>query len=125
MKSIIESLQLNFPIEEDNTTTNIEPVTKKITYDDKLEEMLGRLVEVTYSDYKNDNNSSTRQKINNHINEINKRLREVEQMITHASKLKTESGSDQRVFWKGTVSKFQQIDQRLTRLSTKIREINT
>ncbi len=144
MTSLLESLQQSYPnIEEENDTNSIEVIniplnskrknmddnSYKSSYDDsyleKLEEMYNRLNEITYNDYKNDSSSSTRQKINGHVVEINKRLKEVEQMLTHASKLKLESGSDQRVFWKSTVDKFQKIDQRLGRLSNKIREMNS
>jgi hypothetical protein len=52
-------------------------------------------------------------------------LREVEQMINHAGKLKMESGADQTVFWKGTLGNFQKIKERLNRLSNKIVEMNS
>jgi tetrahydromethanopterin S-methyltransferase subunit G len=138
MKSLIESLHQDFPLEEENTTNAIEPVVtnpkkpfvKSYDYDNKLDEMMNRLIgmnltEAKYSDFKNDQSNPTKVKINKHINEIDKRLREVEQMITHAAKLKLESGADQTVFWKGTLGNFQKIDQRLNRLSNKIREMNT
>lgn len=83
------------------------------------------LNEVSYKDYKSDSTRNERQKINGHIIEINKKLREVEQMINHASKLKLETGSDQTVFWKGTLGNFLKIKERLNRLSNKITEFNS
>ena len=91
----------------------------------RLNEKVQSLNELNYKDYKRDDTRSERQKINANISEINKKLREVEQMINHASKLKVESGSDQTVFWKGTLGNFSKINERLIRLSNKIREMNT
>lgn len=136
MKTLLESLQQSYPnVEEENYTNSIDVINMPLnfkrknmdddSYSKKIEEMYNRLYEITYNDYKNDSSTSTKQKINGHIIEINKRLKEVEQMLTHATKLKMESGSDQRVFWKSTVDKFQKIDQTLSRLSNKIREMNT
>ena len=106
---------------------------KKVQHTDKflktweaIDRSIAKIVsEASYGDFKDDSSRTTRQKINTSIIEINRKLREVDQMITHASKLKLESGADQSVFWKGTLKNFQKIDERLLKLSTKIREINT
>lgn len=95
----------------------------------KMEEVCNRLNsrvdEINYNDYRNDPNRTQKQKINFNILEINKKLREVEQMITHASKLKTETGTGQDVFWKGTIGNFLKIKERLNRLSNKIVEFSS
>lgn len=88
----------------------------------KIKTMLN---EVRYKDFKEDSSLSTKQKINTSISEINKKLREVEVMIGHASKLKGETNSDQSIFWRSTTSKFQRIGERLLKVANKIREINT
>lgn len=80
--------------------------------------------EVNYKDYKNDDSKTERQKINSNILEINKKLREVEQMVNHAKRLKVETGAGSDVFWKGTISSFLKIKERLNRLSNKIVEMN-
>jgi hypothetical protein len=93
----------------------------------KMEESLlkiQKLTELNYKDYKSDGSRTERQKINSNILEINKKLREVEQMIGHASKLKLETGANQDVFWKGTLSSFLKIKERLNRLSNKIVEMS-
>lgn len=93
----------------------------------KMEESLlkiQKLTELNYKDYKSDGSRTERQKINSNILEINKKLREVEQMIGHASKLKLETGADQSVFWKGTLGNFLKIKERLNRLSNKIVEMS-
>lgn len=138
MKSLIETIQKLLPVDEDNTTGSdgfyntpyaFRKSVKKVhddSYSEPVEEMYERAItEINYKDFKNDSSTTQRQKINNNILEINKMLKEVERMVTHASKLKLESGADQGIFWKGTLGKFQNIDQRLNRLSNKIREFNT
>lgn len=119
-------------VEEDNSTGTVqgsEEYNIPDTYDDKLDEIFSSISrtisEVTYKDFRNDSTSSEKQKINRHITEINAKLREVEQMVSHASRLKLESGSDQTVFWKSTASKFGKITERLNRINTKIREFNS
>lgn len=91
----------------------------------KMSAKIAALNEVNYKDFKADDSKTERQKINSNVLEISKKLREVEQMINHARKLKTESGADQNVFWKGTLSSFLQIKERLNRLSNKITEMNS
>jgi hypothetical protein len=139
MKSLIETITKIMPtVEEDNVTGGGEfyatpnAFRKKIrkpddeSYSELIEDMIERSInEISYKTYKTDDSLTERQKINNNIIQINKMLGEVEQMINHATKLKLESGSDQSVFWKGTLGKFQKIDQRLGRVSSKLREFNT
>ena len=85
---------------------------------------VNKINELSYDQFKTDNSKTDRQKINLNIKEINRMLSEVERMITHASKLKTESGADSGVFWKGTVDRFTKINEKMLRLSNKIREMN-
>ena len=92
--------------------------------DKKIEEAIVRIDEINYKSFKEDDSQSERQKINNNIIEINRKLREVEQMIGHASKLKLETGSGQDVYWKRTAQSFLKIRERLNRLSSKIVEIS-
>lgn len=82
------------------------------------------LNELSYPAFKADDTKTERQKINLNIQEINRKLSEVERMINHASKLKMETGADNSVFWKGTIAGFTKINEKLIRLSGKIREMN-
>ena len=132
MKYLIEALEKRFPskIEEDNVTSGGEayevPFDENDEYCDKLDEMFDRVMtEINYSQFRKDDSKSDRQKINTNIKNINSMLREVEQLINHASRLKTESGADQSVFWKATSGQFIKIKERLTRLSSKILEMNS
>lgn len=109
-----------------------EPVEETDKFYKKIEDIYHRinlrvesLNEAKYSDYVSDDTQTQRQKINNHILEINRKLREVEQMINHASRLKSESGSDQGIFWKKTIGSFVKIRERLNRLSSKIVEMGS
>lgn len=149
--SILEAIDDKF-IDEDNTTASMDPLnvpgafakkTKKPnsggSYDvspepserffkkiyEQVESVDYILHEISYKDFKVDNTRSESQKINQNIAEINKKLYEVERLIDHASKLKVETESDQGVFWKGTVSRFEKINNRLSRLTNKIREMNS
>lgn len=83
------------------------------------------LTEGNYSDFRNDDTKSERQKINGNIIEINRKLREVEQMISHASKLKLETGAGSDIYWKATARSFLKIKEKLNRLSQKIVEIGS
>ena len=131
MNYLIESLSKRFPdppVQEDNVTSGAEAYEVPFTDDepDKVEEMLDRIMlEINYNEFRKDDSKSNRQKINTNIKHINSMLREVEQLITHAAKLKTESGANHSVFWKGTSSQFLKIRERLNRLNSKILEINT
>lgn len=91
----------------------------------KIEESINRIDEASYNDYRNDDTKSERQKINGNIIEINRKLREVEQMIGHASKLKLETGAGSDIYWKQTGRSFLKIKERLVRLTSKIVEISS
>lgn len=90
----------------------------------RAEKMIDQLDEVSYSDYRNDETASTKKKINTSIMEVNRRLYEVERMLTHAMRLKSESGADD-VFWQSTKSRFSKISERMLRIGTKLREFNS
>lgn len=107
----------------DDASYSKKPPTTERFYK-KIEETIDKLSEVNYNDYKNDDTKSERQKINGNIIEINRKLREVEQMISHASRLKVESGSGSDIYWKQTGRSFLKIKERLNRLTSKIVEIS-
>ncbi len=139
-------------LDEDNTTASLDSIESPNAFCKKTEEpndggvykvkpdasdrffkkiseqiqLIDRVLnEVSYKDFKNDDSRNNPQKINLNIKEINAKLHEVERLIDHASKLKIESGSDQGIFWKGTLGRFEKINGRLSRLTTKIREMNS
>jgi len=81
--------------------------------------MLG---EVSYKKYKTDPTLSSRQKVNTSIQEINRKLYEIERVITHAVKLKTEDGVNTGQYWKSTNHRLRKISERLIRISNKARK---
>ncbi len=93
-------------------------------YEHVLENLQDILNEVSYNDFKSDNSSSHKQKINNSIKEISSQLYKMEQTLNQLSKLKTEINGDQTIFYKSTFSKFGKISERILRLGNKIRELS-
>lgn len=81
------------------------------------------LNEANYKEFKTDSSVTTKQKINNNISEVNRLLSQVEQLVTHAGKLKTETSADQSIFYKNTFKRFNQVSEKMNRLQAKIREL--
>lgn len=97
---------------------------KKRKNNHAVEAFLTQIKEISYADFKSDPNYSYKQKINKSIQEISKQLYEIDRTITRVNKLKTEIGADQRIFLKSTFDRFLKINERLLKISAKIREIN-
>ena len=89
----------------------------------RAEKLIDQLDEISYKDYSQDESMSAKKKINTSIKEVNRRLYEIDRMVTHAMKLKTETGMED-VFWKSTKSKFAKISERMLRIGNKLREFN-
>jgi hypothetical protein len=89
-----------------------------------LLQQLQRITEITYKDYSRDDSKNLKDKLNDNIKEIYKSLRQSEQLIDHALKLKQETGSTQRHFYKDTFTKFSKIGERLVKLQSKVKEFS-
>ncbi len=103
--------------------------TNATVYNDRMEEDIykriqNKIDEISYKTFVSDETKSSKRKINDSINEINKKLQEVELMLKHNMKFKKENNADQTIFWKSTVSKFSKISERLIRMSHNIREFS-
>lgn len=142
-KKLIQYLNEAFEeVAEDNTTSNVEPLNTPFAFSDKVidpkdsaykkrvattdrffKKIEAKINEINYSDFKSDDSMTARQKINVNLQEISRKLREVEQMVNHAQRLKIEDGHTNEVFWKRTQGSFVKIKERLNRLSNKIVEI--
>lgn len=103
---------------------------KKESYERKRDAMFNRMSDLVdevnegrYSDYRNDPSMTPKKKINTSIVEVNRRLYEIERMLNHAMKLKTETGMED-VFWKSTKTRFAKISERMLRIGNKLREFN-
>lgn len=84
---------------------------------------MSALTEVSYKSYKTDETKTVNQKINTSIKEINRAIYEIERVVGHASKLKTEMNVDQRSLWGSSHSRLRKIGERLNRISKKINEL--
>jgi hypothetical protein len=99
----------------------------KSTYKKMMSEMYGvKSVKeaVSYRDYKKDPTSTPAQKVNNGIAEVNKMLGEMEKIVHNNLRLKTEMGVDSSHFWKNTSARFSKINERIVRLSNKLKELS-
>lgn len=99
---------------------------KEYTYNEKsiYENILQRIHEISYKDFKSNPDMTSKQKINVGIKEIAKQLHEMDRSLSRVIKLKTEIGADQSIFLKSTIRKFAKINERLLKLSNKLREFS-
>ena len=79
---------------------------------------------VTYSDFKKDPKSTPQQKVNRGIAEVNRMLAEMEKIVNNNLRLKQEMGVDSSHFWKTTGNRFAKINERMTRISNRLRELS-
>ena len=93
------------------------------TYKRMINQMEG-LYEVSYRDYKKDPTSTPQQKVNRGIQEVNKMLAEMEKIVANNLRLKQEMGVDSSHFWKATGKRFAKINERMTRISNRLRELS-
>ena len=96
----------------------------KSTYKKMMSEMYGVVNEVSYRDYKKDPTSTPSQKVNRGINEVNKMLAEMEKIVANNLRLKTEMGVQSNHFWKSTGRRFAKINERMTRISNRLKELS-
>jgi hypothetical protein len=94
-------------------------VESKSTY----KELMDILGEVSYKEYKTDETKSVNRKINDSIKNINKTIYEVERVVEHALKLKTEMNVDQRTLWGSSMNRLRKISERINRITKKINEL--
>lgn len=81
--------------------------------------MLG---EISYKNYRNDKSASPKQKVNKAIRNIHSKLHEIDRILTHNVKLKTEAGVDPSKYWKGTRKTLYRISEKMQRISEKLRK---
>lgn len=93
-------------------------------YERVLSDLNVILNEVSYNEFKSDDTTSHKQKINTSIKEISTQLYKMENTLNQITKLKTEINGDQNIFYKTTFSKFSKISERILRLGSKIRELS-
>lgn len=107
---------------------DVEDLEKKNTL--KQENVMSKykklmnLSEITYKDFKNDDSSTNRQKVNQRIKEINRSLYDIEHIVGQTYKLKHEMGMDTRDIWKSSRGKLLKIKERLHKVAKKIMEMD-
>ena len=77
--------------------------------------------EISYKEYKSNDESTQKQKVNRAVREINSKLYKIEGFINQNIKLKTEAGIDQTKYWKSTRSNLQKISEKMVRISERLR----
>lgn len=98
---------------------SVYKVESKSTY----KELMDILGEVSYKEYKTDETKSVNRKINDSIKNINRTIYEVERVVEHALKLKTEMNVDQRTLWGSSMNRLRKISERINRITKKINEL--
>jgi hypothetical protein len=115
---------------ESNTTDSVPPHDGEkddddaLVFEKALENINRVLSERSYKEFATQDGRSPKQRVNLSIKELNRNLYEIERLINHASKLKTESGLTHSHFWKSTSAYFSKISERLLKINSKIREFN-
>jgi hypothetical protein len=79
---------------------------------------------VSYREYKKDESATPSQKVNKSIMEVNKMLAEIERVVAQNLKLKNESGVNSGQFWKSTGARFSKINERMVRISNRLKELS-
>jgi hypothetical protein len=79
---------------------------------------------VSYRDYKKDETASPSQKVNKGIQEVNAMLAEIEKIVQNNLRLKTEMGVNSNQFWKKTSGRIGKINERIVRISNKLKELS-
>jgi len=82
------------------------------------------LNEVSYGDFKRNTESSPRQKIAKGISQVNKMIKEIEKIVAHNFRLKTELDMNSGTFLQSTNKKIHEIGARLKQLENKLREFS-
>ena len=93
------------------------------TYKKMMDHMEG-LNEVSYRDFKKDPTSTPQQKVNRGIMEVNKMLGQMEKIVHNNLRLKTEMGVQSNHFWKATGKRFAKINERMTRIANRLKELS-
>jgi hypothetical protein len=101
----------------------IVPKKKKVHSESIYKQAMGIVNEGTYKEFRRDETRSSNRKINDSIKNINRTIYEVERVVEHALKLKTEMNVDQRTLWGESMSRLRKISERINRITKKIHEL--
>jgi len=113
--------------QKDNATTATEFELVKDSIYKKMMKMTmnsGLMNESSYREYKQDPTSTPQQKVNRGIAEVNKMLGLMEKIVNNNLRLKTEMGVKSNHFWKSTGNRFAKINERMTRIANRLKELS-
>ena len=92
--------------------------TKKLeSLENKLEKKIN---EISYKDFKKDENLKQHQKINHSIKEINSMMFKLERIVNQ----KTEAGVHNGQYWKSTQRRFGKISERMLKVARNLKELS-
>ena len=111
-----------------STGNKIVKKTSKHTKDESsfkkmMKQTLG-LNESSYREFKKDPTSTPSQKVNRGIMQVNKMLGNMEKIVNNNLRLKTEMGVQSGHFWKATGTRFAKINERITRIANRLKELS-
>ena len=110
--------------EEEDENDNAEQLGYKKVKESTFLKMSKMMNEVSYRDFKKDPTSTPQQKVNRGIVEVNKMLSLMEKIVNNNLRLKTEMGVQSNHFWKSTGSRFAKINERMTRIANRLKELS-
>jgi hypothetical protein len=102
---------------------SVVPKQKKKNFESAYKQAMNVIHEGTYKEFRKDDSRSSNRKINDSIKNINRTIYEVERVVEHALKLKTEMNVDQRTLWGESMSRLRKISERINRITKKIHEL--
>lgn len=118
---------------EKNMSVNVErngyqyPVAKKkrntVSNESVFKQVATSLHEISYKEFSSDESATPKHKINSKIKEINRMVYEVERLVKHANRFKTETNLDQSHYWKQSRTKLSKIAERMIRISKNITDL--
>ncbi len=101
----------------------IVPKKSKKNFESVYKQAMSVISEGTYKEFRTDETRSSNRKINDSIKNINRTIYEVERVVEHALRLKTEMNVDQRTLWGESMSRLRKISERINRITKKINEL--
>ena len=83
-----------------------------------------RMDEVSYRDFKRNTESTPRQKIAKGISQVGRMIKEIEKIVNHNFRLKTELDMNSGTFMKSTNKRIHELGARLKQIENKLREFS-
>lgn len=101
----------------------VAPKKSRKNFESVYKQAMNVINEGTYNEFRRDETRSSNRKINDSIKNINRTIYEVERVVEHALRLKTEMNVDQRTLWGESMSRLRKISERINRITKKIHEL--